>query len=398
MARDRTYDVVIFGATGFTGGLTAAYLADSAPSEVRWALAGRSERKLRDIAAELAGRACPPAGVLVADVADEASLRAMAASTRVLATTVGPFDEYGEPVVRACAEAGTDYLDITGEPQFVDRTIERYDAKARETGAKIVSCCGFDSIPHDLGVLYTVDQLRQGGRPLEAPVTIEGFVRSRGTFSGGTWHSAIRAFSQFREYTRSKRVPAHHERHAGAGSRRVRGVRPTVHYEKEIGGWACPLPTIDPQVVLRSARMLDDYGPELSYGHYVRVKRLPTLVAGAAAVGSVFALAQLSPTRALLLKVKDPGQGPSEEERARAWFRVTFLARTNGRTLVTEVAGGDPGYTETSKMLAESALCLALERERTPDLTGVITPAAAMGRPLIERLERAGITFRVLRS
>src|SRR5690606_10442726 len=182
------------------------------------------------------------------------------------------------------------------------------------------------------------------------------------------------------------------------GERRVRGVRPAVHYEKEIGAWACPLPTIDPQVVLRSARLLDEYGPDFTYGHYVRVKRLPTLVAGVAAVGTLFALAQLPPTRSLLLKVKDRGEGPSEEQRARSWFRVTFLARAGGRTLLTEVAGGDPGYTETSKMLAESALCLALERERTPELTGVITPAAAMGRPLIERLERAGITFRVLRS
>lgn len=128
------------------------------------------------------------------------------------------------------------------------------------------------------------------------------------------------------------------------------------------------------------------------------MKRLPTLAVGVTAVGALFALAQLPPTRALLLKVKAPGEGPSEEERARAWFRVTFLAEAAGRTIVTEVSGGDPGYTETSKMLAESALCLAFERERTPKLHGVITPAAAMGRPLIARLERAGIQFRVLRG
>lgn len=389
MATERTYDVVIFGATGFTGGLTAEYLAEHAPREVRWAMAGRSEGKLRALADRLAGRACPPAGVVVADVADEASLRAMARATRVLCTTVGPFDAHGEPVVRACVEESTDYLDITGEPQFVDRTIERYDATARERGVKIVSCCGFDSVPHDLGVLFTVDKL-----PHDVPLTIEGFVRSRGTFSGGTWHSAVRAFSQFREYRRAKKKSGRPR----PNGREVHGVRPRVHYEKELGAWACPLPTIDPQVVLRSARLLDEYGPDFSYGHYARVKRLPTVVAGAAAVGSIFALAQLPPTRALLLKVKDQGEGPSEAQRARSWFRVTFLARADGRTLVTEVAGGDPGYTETSKMLAESALCLALERERTPGLTGVITPAAAMGRPLIERLERAGITFRVLRS
>src|SRR5690606_16892228 len=227
-------------------------------------------------------------------------------------------------------------LDITGEPQFVDRTIERYDAEARERGVKIVSCCGFDSIPHDLGVLFTVEQLPRG-----VPLKIEGFVRSRGTFSGGTWHSAIRAFGQAREYARSRKKAPRQD-----GERRVRGVRPAVHYEKEIGAWACPLPTIDPQVVLRSARLLDEYGPDFTYGHYVRVKRLPTLVAGVAAVGTLFALAQLPPTRSLLLKVKDRGEGPSEEQRARSWFRVTFLARAGGRTLLTEVAGGDPGYTE----------------------------------------------------
>lgn len=385
---ERIYDVVIFGATGFTGSLTAEYLAEHAPPATRWAIAGRSEHKLRAIAEGLATRPCPPAGVVVADVSDDASLAAMAASTRVVCTTVGPFDEYGEPVVRACVNAATDYLDITGEPQFVDRMITRYDAEAREKGVKIVSCCGFDSIPHDLGVLFTVEQLPRG-----VPAKVEGFVTSRGTFSGGTWHSAVRAFGRFREYARSEKPP----RDAGAG-RVVRGVRPTIHYEPELGAWACPLPTIDPQVVLRSARLLDEYGPAFSYGHYVKVKRLPTLAAGVTAVGALFALAQLPPTRALLLKVKAPGEGPSAEERARAWFRVTFLARAAERTIVTEVSGGDPGYTETSKMLAESALCLAFERERTPKLHGVITPAAAMGRPLIERLQRAGIQFRVLRG
>lgn len=385
---ERTYDIVAFGATGFTGGLTAEYLAAHAPEGTRWAVAGRSESRLRSIVERLAGSPRPPAGFVVADVGDEASLRRMAASARVLTTTVGPFDVYGEGVVRACVEEGTDYLDITGEPAFVDRTVERYHDEAERRGVKIVSCCGFDSIPHDLGVLFTIDQLPRG-----VPMTVEGFVSSRGTFSGGTWHSAVRAFADARANLRSRKRAMR-----GESSRRVRGVRGRVRYEPEIGGWAAPLPTIDPQVVLRSARILEDYGPDFAYGHYVRVKKLPTLVAGAAFVGGVFALAQLPPTRALLLKVKDPGEGPSEEQRARAWFRVTFLAKAEGRTVVTEVSGGDPGYGETSKMLAESALCLAFERGRTPPHSGVITPAAAMGRPLIERLQRAGIAFRHLRG
>lgn len=387
MSEERQNRLVVFGATGFTGTLTAEYLADHAPADLSWAIAGRNESKLRELQGRLASRPSPPARIIIAHTDDEASIRAMVRSTHVLATTVGPFDRYGEPVVRACVEEGADYLDITGEPLFVRRMVARYDERARERGVKIVSCCGFDSIPHDLGVLFTVDRLPRG-----VPITIDGFVSSRGTFSGGTLHSAIGAFAQVRAHARRGMQPG------PSGERRVRGARPKVYYENEIGAWACPLPTIDPEVVLRSARLLDEYGPDFTYGHYVRVKRLPTLVVGVAAVGALVALAQLPPTRAMLLRLKQPGEGPSEEERARSWFRVTFLARANGRTLVTEVSGGDPGYTETSKMLAESALCLALERERTPEHTGVITPAAALGRPLIQRLERAGITFRELRS
>jgi short subunit dehydrogenase-like uncharacterized protein len=387
----RDFDVVVYGATGFTGALTAEYLAKNAPRDLKWAIGGRSQRKLDEVRKKLEREPCPPSGVIIADVADDASMRAMTGKTRVLVTTVGPFDEHGEPVVRACVEEGTDYLDITGEPHFVDGTIERYHERAKERGIKVVSCCGFDSIPHDLGVLYTLDVL--GAK--DEPITIEGFVSSKGTFSGGTWHSAIRAMSKFGEHRRERKNA---RRPPSNGARKVRGVKPRVRYEKEIRGWACPLPTIDPQIVLRSARMMDEYGPDFRYGHYARVKRLPTLVAGAAAIGSVFALAQLPPTRELLLKVRDPGQGPSEEARAKAWFRVTFVAKAAGRTVVTEVAGGDPGYGETSKMLAESALTLALDRDKTSAHAGVITPAAAMGRPLLDRLVRAGITFRHVRG
>jgi short subunit dehydrogenase-like uncharacterized protein len=387
---DRTYDVAAFGATGFTGALTAEYLAEHAPKSTRWVIAGRSERKLRELQDRLAGSSCPPTAVAVADVSDPASLAALARSTRVLLTTVGPYDDYGEPVVRACVDEGTDYLDITGEPQFVDRMIARYDDRARARGIKIVSCCGFDSIPHDLGVLFTLDHI--GG---DGPLTVEGFVSSRGTFSGGTWQSAVRAFSRFRE---SRKERADFPKVRAGAERRIRGVKPRIRWVDDIGGYACPLPTIDPQIVLRSARMLDEYGSDFRYGHYVKVRKLSTLAAGSMFVGGVFALAQLPPTRALLLKVKQSGEGPSPEKRARAWFRVTFIAQRGDRTVITEVNGGDPGYSETSKMIAESALCLALDRDRTPRHSGVITPAAAMGRPLIERLQRAGIAFRHVRG
>ena len=382
----RPYDVLAFGATGFTGGLAAEYLAKNAPPGTRWAVAGRNESKLQAIVDRLGKERCKPVGFVVASVDDDASLRAMAASTRVLLSTVGPFEEYGEPVVRACIAEGTDYLDITGEPQFVDRMIERYHTDAKAAGVKIVSCCGFDSIPHDLGVLYTLGHLPEG-----VPVKIRGFVRSRGTFSGGTWHSAVRAMGNMRAYAAERRK---RPKESASSGRKVRGIKPKVRYERRIGAWAAPLPTIDPQVVLRSARLCDEYGPDFRYGHYARVKNLSTIVGGGIAIGGIAALAQLKPTRNLLLKVKAQGEGPTESERARSWFTVTFLAEADGETVTTEVSGGDPGYSETAKMLSESALCLAFEREETPALTGVITPAAAMGQPLIERLQRAGISFR----
>jgi len=387
---DREYDIIAFGATGFTGGLVAEYLARHAPEGVRWAVAGRRESTLRDIVDRLLGTACPPAGLVVADTSEPSSIRAMAAKGRVLLSTVGPFERYGEPVVQACVETGTDYVDITGEPQFVERMIERYHDEAEQKGLKIISCCGFDSIPHDLGVLYTLDHISTDG-----PLTIEGFVRSAGTFSGGTWHSAVNAMANFREHRNArKRRP----RPSASSGRRVRGKKPRVHYEEAIGAWAAPLPTIDPDVVLRSARLSDEYGPDFRYGHYARIENLLTVVGAGIAIGGIFALSQAKPTRELLLKVKDPGEGPDVAKRARSWFRVTFVARAAGQTVLTEVSGGDPGYAETSKMLSESALCLALERAKTPDHFGVVTPATGMGHALIERLQTAGISFRRISS
>ncbi len=182
MRADRPYDLVLFGATGFTGGLTAEYLARHAPDRLRWALAGRNPDKLAAVRDRLA--AIDPAladlPLLTADVTDPASLRAVAESARVVATTVGPYVHHGEPLVAACAAAGTDYLDITGEPEFVDRMYVRHHAEAVRTGARLVHACGFDSIPHDLGVWYTVKQL-----PADGPIAVDGYVRAGGRFSPG---------------------------------------------------------------------------------------------------------------------------------------------------------------------------------------------------------------------
>jgi short subunit dehydrogenase-like uncharacterized protein len=386
---ERPYDVVLFGATGFTGALTAEYLARNAPAELRWALAGRSEGKLEEVRRRL-GPGFAELPLLRADVTDPDSLRAVAEATHVVISTVGPYIRYGEPLVAACAGAGTDYVDLTGEPEFVDRMWLGYQDRAVESGARLVHSCGFDSIPYDLGVQFTVEQLPEG-----VPISVEGFMLVNASISGGTYQSAIEILGRLR----SGRAVAGERRrleHNGNG-RRVRGVSGKPHADEFAGGWVVPFPTIDPVTVLRSARALDRYGPDFSYSHYAVAGPLPMLVGLGAAAGVAVVCAQIPPTRQAMLKLMSSGDGPSEEKRAKSWFRVRFAARAgDGATVRTQVSGGDPGYSETSKMLAESALCLAFDD--LPRLSGQLTPAVAMGDALRRRLIAAGIAFDVVEA
>lgn len=392
MSADRTYDIVLFGATGFTGRLTAAYLAEHAPAGCRWALAGRNRAKLEGVRRELA-TAYPDrpeladVALLHADVEDAASLAEVAGATRVVITTVGPYLTYGEPLVAACAEAGTDYVDLTGEPEFVDLMYLAHHDRAVETGARIVHACGFDSIPHDLGARFTVLQLPEG-----EPTTVRGVVRAGGTFSGGTFHSAMTAMSrgaQMRAAMKRRR-----EAEPRPTGRRSRAVAGKPHRDRVLGWNLLPLPTIDPFVVARSGAALERYGPDFRYSHYAGVKTLRYAVGGAVGVGAMLVSAQVPPLRRLLLAKVPQGSGPSEERRAKSWFTVDFVGEAAGQRVHTRVSGGDPGYSETAKMLAESALCLAFDDN--PPSAGQVTTAVAMGEHLTQRLIDAGIRFEVV--
>jgi short subunit dehydrogenase-like uncharacterized protein len=391
MEAGRQYDLVLCGATGFTGGLTAEYLAAHGPAELRWALAGRNRAKLDAVADRLTALApqAPKPDVLIADAADREALRKVAEGTKVVITTVGPYALYGEPLVAACAAAGTDYCDLTGEPEFVDRMWVEHHAEAERTGARLVHCCGFDSIPHDLGAYFTVQQLPEG-----VPLTVNGFVRSNARFSGGTFHSAVNGFARARQTLSAAKERRQLE--PRVEGREVHAAPARIRRDESLGGWTVPLPTIDGAVIRRSAAALDRYGPDFTYGHNMVAKHLATVGAIAGGVGTAGALAQLPPTRKLLLKLKAPGEGPSEAERERSWFKIVFVGEGGGKRVVTEVSGGDPGYSETSKMLAQSGLCLAFDD--LPRHRGQLTPAAAMGDALRERLEKAGIRFQVRES
>lgn len=382
-------DLVLLGATGFTGGLVAEHLARHGPPDLRWAVAGRDPGRLDDVRARVAGLgpAGATVGTVAADVTDVRSLRELAERTRVLATTVGPYVQHGEAAVAACADTGTDYADLSGEPEFVDRTWLRHHERAAATGARLVHACGFDSVPHDLGAWFTVRQL-----PADVPLTIAAYVRAGGVVSGGTYHSAVRALSRVRQSSATARERrAREPRPAG---RRVRSVALRPQRGPDGRGWALPLPTIDPQVVLRSARATARYGPDFRYGHYALVRRLPVAVGAPVGLAALAAVAQLPAGRDLLLRARPQGSGPSAQRREKSWFRVRFVGTGGGETVVTEVRGGDPGYGATAVMLGESALCLALDD--LPAVAGQVTTVQAMGEYLQHRIQTRGVTFATL--
>jgi len=389
MSGEREYDLVLFGATGFTGGLTAEYLAAHGPANLRWALAGRNRAKLEAVAKRLATArsAVPPPELLEADAADAPALARIAGSTRVVITTVGPYALHGGPLVAACAAAGTDYVDLAGEPEFVDRMYLENDATAKASGARLVHCCGFDSVPHDLGAYFTLLQLPEG-----VPVRIDGYVRTNARFSGGTYHSAVNGLARGRQTLAAAR-----ERRAAEPrpvGRQIHAAKARVRHDESLHGWTAPLPTVDGAIVRRSAALVDRYGPDFTYGHNMVARHLATIGGIAAGVGAVAVLAPIPPARKLLLKAKSPGEGPSEATRAGSWFKIRFVGEGGGKRVVTEVSGGDPGYSETSKILAECGLCLAFDDN--PERAGQLTTVASMGDMLLTRLQRAGIVFRVL--
>ena len=395
----RNYDIILYGATGFTGKLTAKYLAGQR-QQLRWAIAGRDARKLQALRDQLSTTASQLPDILLADSAVQDTLSALARQARVIISTVGPYLQHGEALVAACIGERAHYVDLTGEPEFVNRMRSRFHAQAAELGLRIVHCCGFDSIPHDLGVYYTMRLLqdRLGSEALTAAsVTVTGTVKAHGDFSGGTWQSAINAMARPGEHVRMQRQ----DKVAEGGKQRRKVMAGMSWPHRQDGDWTAPLPTIDAQIVLRSARTLPFYGREFRYSHQVAVGSLPRLLAGAAGVAGIFMGAQFGLTRKLLQKYRQSGEGPEPELRSGHWFRVVFDAevRPQGAArqyLRTEVAGGDPGYDETAKMLSESALSLAFGGALLPPAVGVLTPAQAMGDVLLTRLQAAGLRFHEL--
>ncbi|MEW1959497.1 saccharopine dehydrogenase NADP-binding domain-containing protein [Kineococcus sp. NPDC059986] len=401
----RDLDVVLFGASGFVGRLTAAHLAAHAPAGTRIALAGRSRDRLAAVAADL-GPVAADWPLLVADAADPASLRDLAESTRVVVSTVGPYLRHGLPLVEACARAGTHYADLTGEVLFVRRSIDAAQDAARESGARIVHSCGFDSVPSDLAVLLAHAWAQQNSAGPLGSATLE-VLSARGGFSGGTVDSLRLQLDTARRDEQARRLVrdpyALSPDRAGEPDlgRQSDAFRP--HRRAETGDWVAPfvMASYNTRVVRRSNALLGHaYGQRLRYAEVMAFSGRTAALQAAAVTGvlaGVTGLLAVDPLRPLVDRLlPSPGTGPSERTRRTGHFRLRLDARTESgrRTTVTVAAQGDPGYAATAVMLGESALALALD-EGLPDRAGVLTPATGIGVPLAERLRRKGFTLQV---
>lgn len=386
MAKQRAHDIIVYGATGFTGRLVAEYLARSGDPALSWAMAGRSEAKLAEVR-DLIGSPADTA-LVVADADDPDSLAAMVASTKVVITTVGPYQIYGNDLVAACATAGTDYVDLCGEPAWMRHMIDAHEAEARQSGARIVFSCGFDSIPFDLGV-WKLQQICQDRFGAPAP-RIKGRVRSmKGGASGGTIASlkaTMTAAAKDMSIIGLLKDPF-----ALApgfdGPSQPSGLIP--QYDSDLGVWAVPfvMAPINTKNVHRTNFLAGQpYGRDFVYDEMV----LTTL--GEAAKAAAEAIAKINPFGGE--GAPKPGEGPSKEERENGSYDILFIAEyPDGRRARLAVKGDrDPGYGSTSKMIAESALCLI--RDIPAGNGGIWTPGALMPEPLLQRLEaNAGLTF-----
>lgn len=386
----KEFDIIVYGASGFTGRLVAEYLANQygEDKDLKWAMAGRNAEKLGAVRDEIGAPASTP--LVTADASDPASLDAMVKRAKVVLTTVGPYQLYGNELVAACAKAGTDYVDLCGEPAWMRQVIDAHEDTAKKSGARIVLSCGFDSIPFDLGVLFLQDAAKtKFGKPC---TEVKGRVRKmKGTFSGGTAASFKATMAAaFKDPTVIELLKSPFALTPGfEGPRQPSGSKP--QFDETIDAWVAPfvMAAINTKNVHRSNFLMNHtYGNDFLYSEM--------MVTGSGEAGEKAAAAVAGDNSLMGEDGPKPGEGPSKEEREAGYYDILFVGLTgDGDQIRVGVTGDkDPGYGSTSKMIAESAICLV--RDRTDTQGGVLTTAPAMGAALIDRLTaHAGLTFAV---
>jgi len=401
----REFDLIVYGAASFVGQILCQYLFDrhGADGELKWALAGRNQAKMDAVNADL-GAQLP---TIIADAGDRLALDGMVAKAKVICTTVGPYALFGSDLVAACAAAGTDYCDLTGEPQWMVRMIDAHEGKAQQSGARIVHNCGFDSLPSDMGVFYTQQQAQaQFGEPC---TEIRMGVKSmKGGASGGTIASMLNAFNEVAKDSEVRKQMQNPYAVCPQGMRK--GVRQknvaSPEYDETMGRWLAPfiMAGINTRVVHRSNALAGHpWGADFRYDESMMMgdgfKGRMKATSVAAGLGGFVAMVAIPPTRALLQKfaLPKPGEGPTPEEQEAGFFDIRFYGKTaSGKTITTKVTGDrDPGYGSTGKMLGEAAVCLAQDVDDVAG--GFPTPSAVFGQKLIDRLQaHAGLKFETI--
>ncbi|WP_372982212.1 trans-acting enoyl reductase family protein [Marinobacter sediminum] len=407
---ETTYDLVVFGATSFVGQILTRYLLETygLGKTVNWAIAGRSESKLNTLKSDLGSKA-KNLPVILADAADEQALQAMCAQTRVIISTVGPYALYGEPLVQACVRAGTDYCDLTGEVQWIRKMVDRFEDEAKASGARIVHCCGFDSIPSDMGVWFLQQQAEQTfGEPCQ---DVRMRVKAlKGEFSGGTVASMMNIAKEAGADPKLRKELANPFSISPAGHR-SETRQPSLkgaEYDKTFDVWLAPfvMGAINTRIVHRSNGLQNArYGKEFTYdeammtGRGMKGRLAAYSITGG--LGAFFTASAIKPTRWLVEKfVPQPGEGPSPEAQKAGYYDLRFMGRTqDGKTIITKVTGDqDPGYGSTGKMLGEAGMCLAFDIPAEKE-GGFWTPSSLLNGSLMDRLtSKAGLTFEVLET
>ena len=407
MPASPAFDIVVFGATSFVGQIITQYLFDQygVDGSVNWAIAGRSETKLSGLRSTL-GEPAHTLPILVADAHSEESLHRLCSQTRVVISTVGPYALYGEPLVKACAETGTDYCDLTGEVHWVKRMIDRHERLAQQTGARIVPCCGYDSIPSDMGVYFLQQQANQRFGEHCSTVTMR-VKAAKGGVSGGTIASMLNLVKEASADASLRRELANPYSLCPP----VDYVRPkqkpvmSMAYDDDAKAWMAPfvMAAVNERVVQRSNALLH-YPKNFRYNEAMLTGKGPLGFLGAtavmAAVGSFIVAVAIPPVRGFIsLFLPRPGEGPSPEAQRNGFFVHEVYGQTDsGQTLKVRVSGDrDPGYGSTAKMISQAGLCLAQDISKTDKPGGFYTPASLFGERLIERLQNfAGLTFEVM--
>ena len=404
MNESKDFDIIIWGATGFTGRLVAEYIFKNYSSEkLNWAIAGRDKKKLINVRDEIADKNIP---IIIADSFDEMSLTKMTQKTKVICSTVGPYSKYGSLLVKSCIKTNTHYCDLAGEAQWIRKIVDTYHQEAKNKKIRIVNSCGFDSIPSDMGVYFIHKNLPDVNIKLDnISMRLSGF---KGSLSGGTYASMNNIITEASKDSLIRKILTNPYGLNPEGQRSGPDKRDLnkVKYDEDSKSWIAPfmMAGINTKIVRRSNALSNySYGKNFTYNESVmtgdgfkgRIK----------AIISVLPLIFLSAKPGSLLKrifnyfTPKPGQGPNENERENGYYSMRFYIRYNdkSRALVRVTGDRDPGYGSTSKMLAESAICLS--KDSLKDTYGIITPSIAMGDQILDRLQaKAGLTFKFIES